>query len=71
MGRPTNQSKETTNYLKEQCQLMESALNQRESICKQPNITQKEDLIGTIGLLVGKLSVRFMNIENELNLFDD
>ena len=71
MGRPTNQSKETTNYLKEQCQLMESALNQLESICKQFNIFYYFYLIVTIGLLVGKLSVRFMNIENELNLFDD
>ena len=71
MARPTLASKQSTNYLKEQCQLMETALNQLESICKQPNITQKEDLIGTIGLLVGKLTVRFLNIENELNLFDD
>lgn len=70
-GRPTNASKADKLYLKSECQLIESYLNQLESICKSPNITQKEDMVGTIGLLVGKITVRFNNIETKLNLFDD
>lgn len=70
-GRPTNASKQSKNYLREQCQLVESCLNQLEEICKTPNITQKEDYVGSIGLLIGKLCVRFTNIENELGIFDE
>ena len=50
---------------------MEDEINQLEGICKSPNITQKEDLIGTIGLLVGKISVRYINIVNELKIYED
>lgn len=70
-GRPTNASKELSNWLRGECQLIESCLNQLEDICKRPNIEQKEDMIGSIGLLVGKVMVRFQNIERELQLFDD
>lgn len=70
-GRPTNASKADKLYLKNECQLVEACLNQLESICKSPNITQKEDMVGTIGLLVGKIMVRFQNIEARLKLFDD
>ena len=70
-GRPTNASKELGNYLKGECQLIENCLNQLEEICKKPNIEQKEDMIGSIGLLVGKVMVRFTNIERELQLFDN
>jgi hypothetical protein len=70
-GRPTNASKEISNYLRGECQLIENCLNQLEEICKKPNIEQKEDMIGSIGLLVGKVMIRFQNIERELNLFDD
>lgn len=71
MGRPSNAQKELTNYLKEQCQMMEQALNQLEDICRSPNLAQQQDFIGTIGLLIGKLSVRFTNIEGELGIFDN
>lgn len=50
---------------------MEKELNELEAICKSPNVTQKEDFIGTIGLLVGKLGVRYINVVNELGIFDD
>jgi hypothetical protein len=68
MARPTKASQEQGNYLKEQLQLMEKYLNELEAICKSPNITQKEDFIGTIGLLVGKLGVRFINVVGELGI---
>jgi hypothetical protein len=42
-----------------------------EAICKSPNVTQKEDYIGTIGLLVGKLGVRYINVVNELGIFEN
>lgn len=71
MARPTNQSKEQSNYLKEQFQLMEKEINELEAICKQPNISQKEDFIGTIGLLVGKLGVRYINVVSELGIYDE
>jgi hypothetical protein len=70
-GRPTNASKETDNYLREECQMIESYLNELEEICKKPNLEQKEDMIGTIGLLIGKISIRFVNIEKKLELFDE
>lgn len=71
MARPTNDSKRQGNYLKEQFQLMEKELNELEAICKSPNTDQKEDFVGTIGLLVGKLGVRYINVVNELGIFDD
>ena len=40
-GRPTNASKETDNYLREECQMIESYLNELEEICKKPNLNLK------------------------------
>lgn len=71
MGRPTNESKKKGNYLKEQCQAMENYLNELEEVCKSSNSAIKEDLIATIALLIGKLSIRFTNIESELQLYED
>lgn len=71
MARPTNESKKQGNYLKEQFQMMEKEINQLEAICKSPNVTQKDDFVGTIGLLIGKLSVRYINIVNELKIYDE
>lgn len=71
MARPTNESKKQENYLKEQFQMMESEINQLETICKTNNIAQKEDFVGTIGLLIGKLSVRYINIVTELKIYED
>ena len=56
------------NYLKEQVQAISNCLNELETICKTTNIEQKEDLTGTIGLLVGKTMVRFSNLVEELNV---
>lgn len=70
-GRPTNASKEKGNYLKEQCQQVENCLNQLEEICKNPNATIKEEYVGILSLLIGKIMVRFSNIEEELGLFDN
>lgn len=70
-GRPSNESRANKLSLKEECQLIEGDLNELESICRSPNITQKEDLVGTVGYLVGKISVRFIEIERRLDLFND
>lgn len=70
-GRPTNESKSEKMYLKEQFQAINQNLNALEEICKSPNIVQKEDMVGSIGLQVGKLLVRITNIEERLRLFDD
>lgn len=70
-GRPSNASKMQNNYLREECQLIENYLNELETICKTSNIAQKEDYVGSIGLLVGKTMAHFQNIERELNLFKD
>jgi len=71
MPRPTNASREQGAYLKEQFQIMEKELNELESICRSPNVTQKEDYVGTIGILVGKLMVRYINIVSELKVFEE
>lgn len=68
IARPTNASKIQGNYLKEQIQAISNCLNELETICKTTNIEQKEDLTGTIGLLVGKTMVRFSNLVEELNV---
>ncbi len=71
IGRPSNSEKAEKMYLREQFQAMNACLNSLEQICKSPNLTQKEDLIGTIGLQVGKLQIRADNIEQKLGIFDD
>lgn len=70
-GRPSAEMVRKQNYLKEQFQHMEREINQLEEICKAPNIAQKDEFVGTIGLLVGKLGVRYINIVSELEIFKD
>lgn len=70
-GRPSNDAVRKMNYLKEQFQHMEREINELENICKTPNVTQKDEFVGTIGLLVGKLGVRYINIVTELEIFKD
>lgn len=71
MARPTNASKAQGNYLKEQCQQVSACLNQLEEICKNSNSVAKDEFLGSIGLMVGKIMVRFDNIASELKIFDD
>jgi hypothetical protein len=71
MARATREEMDRQAYLKEQFQLMDASINQLEAICKQPNVEQKEDRTGEIGLLVGKLQVRILNIENFLGIYDE
>ncbi len=75
MARPTNAELEGKNFFRSQCQTIETYLNNMEKICQKPNVEQKEDLTGTIGLLVGKIMVNFMFLERELDkqyhIFED
>jgi hypothetical protein len=57
--------------LKEQCQMMETYLNNLEEVCRSPNIEQKEDLVGTVGLYVGKAMLCFLNIEQITGVYED
>lgn len=68
MARPTNASKEGNLKLKEECQQIEAILNKLEDICKKSSIEQKEDLSATIGLYVGKLSIRYQNLVSQLDI---
>lgn len=71
MARPTREETEKTVYLKEQFASIDKSINQLESICKQSNVEQKEDRTGEIGLLVGKIQIRILNIESYLGIYDE
>lgn len=71
MARRTNEEIAHDKKLKEQCQMLETYFNTLEEICKSTNVEQKEDLVGTIGLNVGKAMMVFMNIEELTGVFDE
>ena len=68
MARPTTEEMEKLNYLKEQCRQIEQYLNQLEIICSSSVADQKEELIGQIGLYVGKIGIRFLNVEERIGV---
>lgn len=68
MARPTNEVTQKQEYLKEQCRQVYNCLNNLEELCSASVVEQKEELIGKIGLYVGKLGVRFQNIVERMEI---
>ena len=70
MARPSNESKAGEIKIKEECDQIGAILNKLEGICGNPGDVQKLELSGTIGLLVGKLMVRYNNLVSLIGVYD-
>ena len=71
MGRPTNSEKEEGNFLKEQCQGLDQAINQAEKVLGfgREATVKPEEIVGALSYLLGSIKVRVQNIENKLKVY--
>ena len=68
MGRPTNQEKDQQAYLKSQFEEINKYLNSLEMIGKETNEVQRNEKFGQIWMLVGKLMIRFAEMQQYLGV---